>query len=402
VKPKVPPKIRRGKPPWTEPSNLLLIGGAVSVMVVGGLWIGSYFGRSTKEQPQVSVSPTTPTIPPTSDFKNPPGLAPEVQAIIQTATAKSTQKIQTNPQLQAIVDEVVAKVTTTKLKKEDLSISVIDLTTGDRAGHQDDQQRYPASIVKLFWAFNLYLAIDYKQIKSSGAIEEAAKKMVIDSDNEGASVVVDNISGTSSSPTKLSGEAWTTWRNKRLKINSFAHQFFGDQQSSLNIAQKTFPIPVLKLNEPQGADQQLRLENTTSAQPIRNHVSTWQAVQAMNAACGSKLLSKESSNKLCGWLTRDLKNRQWRKAPVVPANDFNPIRGFMGEGVADQGVVIRSKAGWTTESRQEVALIQGQQDHPRLIVAVFANSKEYAEDGQVFPQVSQLLYQKLKKTKPAK
>jgi hypothetical protein len=402
VKPKNPPKTRRVKPPWQEPQNLLLIGGAVSVMGVGGLWIGSYFGRSTKVQRPVAVSSTTSPISPTSDFKNPPSLAPEVQTIIQTATAKSTQKIQTSPQLQSIVDEVVVKVTTTKLAKESLSISVIDLTTGDRAGYQDDQQRYPASIVKLFWAFNLYLAIDYKQLKSSAVIEQAAKTMVIDSDNEGASVVVDAISGTSSSPTELAGAVWTNWRNNRLKINSFAHQFFGDQQSSLNIVQKTFPIPSLKLDEPKGADQQLRIESTTAAKPIRNHVSTWQAVQAMNASCGSKLLSKESSNKLCDWLTRDLKNLQWKKAPAVPANDFNPIRGFMGEGVADQNVIIRSKAGWTKESRQEVALIQGQQDHPKFIVAVFANSKEYAEDGQVFPKVSQLLYQKLKKSKPTK
>jgi hypothetical protein len=402
VKPKVPPKIRRGKPPWTEPSNLLLIGGAVSVMVVGGLWIGSYFGRSTKVQPQVVMSPSVSPSAATSDFKNPPSLAPEVRTIIQTATAKSTPKIQTSPQLQAIVNEIVAKVTTTKLAKEDLSISVIDLTTGDRAGYQDDQQRYPASIVKLFWAFHLYLATDYKQLQSSAAIDSAAKKMIVDSDNEGASVVVDTISGTSSSLTELAGTAWTAWRNNRLKINSFAHQFFDDQQSSLNIAQKTFPIPMLKLDEPKGADQQLRLENTTVNKPIRNHVSTWQAAQAMNASCGSKLLSKESSNKLCGWLTRDLKNLQWKKAPAVPANDFNPIRGFMGEGIADQQVIIRSKAGWTKESRQEVAFIQGQQDHPKLIVAVFANSKEYAEDGQVFPQISQLLYQKLKKSKSTK
>jgi hypothetical protein len=366
---------------------------------VGGLWIGSYFARSTKVQPQVAVSPSISPSATTSDFKNPPSLAPEVRTIIQTATAKSTQKTQTSPQLQAIVDEVVAKVTTTKLTKEDLSISVIDLITGDQAGYQDNQQRYPASVVKLFWAFHLYLAADYKQLQSNATIDSAAKKMIIDSDNEGASVVVDTISGTSSSLTELAGAAWTTWRNNRLKINSFADQLFGDQQSSLNIAQKTFPIPMLKLDEPKGADQQLRLESTTAAEPIRNHVSARQAVQAMNAACGSKLLSKESSNKLCGWLTRNLKNPQWKKAPAIPANDFNPIRGFMGEGVADQTVIIRSKAGWTKDSRQEVAFIQGQQDNPKFIVAVFANSKEYAEDGQVFAKVSQLLYQKLKKSK---
>jgi hypothetical protein len=67
----------------------------------------------------------------------------------------------------------------------------------------------------------------------------------------------------------------------------------------------------------------------------------------------------------------------------------------MGEGVAGQKnvTIIRSKAGWTKNSRQEVIAIKN--DKNTLIIAVFANNLTYANSDKIFPAISSNLYSQL-------
>jgi beta-lactamase class A len=296
--------------------------------------------------------------------------------------------------LQKVVDGVVREVTNDQLKKEDLSISIIDVTRGEIAGYQSTRMNYPASVVKLFWAVALYEQIDRKLWRNPETFDKLARKMILESDNEAASFIVDSISGAPSISKDLSDKDWQAWHSKRLFINQF---FSKGGYEDLNVSHKTYPIPYLKLSEPLGTDQRARLEGTTLEKPKSNQVSAEQAAKLMYETCSVPTLSVESAKKICSWLGRNLKDTAWQKAPGIPINDFNPIRGFMGEGVAkERGVTIRSKAGWTKGSRQEVVAIKSSNGNV-FIVAVFANSPAYATDAQVFPNISSKLYSALTK-----
>jgi beta-lactamase class A len=337
----------------------------------------------------------SPQLPPT--FKLPlPTLVSSAAGVSNMVHRSSiaTTPLKPSPRLQKIVDDVVKEVTNDKIKKEFLSISVIDVNNGEIAGYQSDRMEYPASIVKLFWAVALYEQIDRKLWNNPGTFDALAKKMIIESDNEAASFIVDSISRASSLPNNLAGAEWQAWKSQRLNINNFYSQ---SGYEGLNVSQKTYPIPYLKMSEPLGTDKQLRREDTTTDKPRRNKITAEQAAKLMYETCSVPSLSAESAKKICGWLTRDIKDATWRKAPGIPVNDFNPIRGFMGEGVANnQGVTVRSKAGWTKESRQEVVTIRDAEGNT-LVIAIFANSSEYAINANVFPVIAKKIYTSARK-----
>lgn len=293
--------------------------------------------------------------------------------------------------LQKIIEGTVKLVTNEKLKKEDLSIAVIDVNRNEIAGYQSDRLEYPASVAKLFWAVALYEQIDHKLWENTATFDVLAKKMIVESDNEAASFIVDSITRAPSLAKNLEGEEWQDWKSKRLSVNQFFNQ---SGYEDLDVSQKTYPVPYLNLSEPKGTDKAMRQENTLD-KPIRNKVTVEQAAKLMYEVCSVSSLSQESFAKICRWLSRDVKNENWKKAPGIPINDFNPIRGFMGEGVAGQKNVtsIRSKAGWTKNSRQEVIEIKN--DKITLIIAVFANNLAYANSDKIFPAISNNLYSQL-------
>lgn len=396
-------------------SRLLLI--STVLLASTGWLIGIFFlsnkSPSTQEVKDNTVEVVSSASPATSQkvqttitfpqSKLPPGFNSPVPKLVSSNTefgnivhrsTLSKTPLKVSDRLQKILNSVVQEVTNDQLKKEDLSVSVIDVTRGEIAGYQPNKMKYPASVAKLFWAVVLYEQIDRKLWKNPATFDELAKEMIVKSDNEAASFIVDSISGAPSISKDLSDKDWQAWQSKRLFINQFFHQ---GGYEDLNVSQKTYPVPYLNLSEPSGTEQRSRLEGTTSEKPKSNQISAEQAAKLMYETCYVPTLSVESTKKICSWLGRNLKDTAWQKAPGIPINDFNPIRGFMGEGVAkNQGVTIRSKAGWTTGSRQEVAAIKNS-DGNVFIVSVFANSPAYATDAQVFPNISGKLYSELTK-----
>jgi Beta-lactamase enzyme family len=387
--------------------KILALGGLVSTSVLVGALLAwkkqssnsvtvNNFPISTSiQQPVVTKVDTNVDFPaaqlPTM-FKSLP--VPELISdtrLVHKSTLEKSPLIEST-RLQKIIENTVKLVTNEKLKKEDLSIAIIDVNRNETAGYQSDRLEYPASVVKLFWAVALYGQIDHKLWKNTATFDDLAKKMIVESDNEAASFIVDSITKAPSLAKNLEGKEWQNWKSKRLSVNQF---FNLGGYENLDVSQKTYPIPYLNLSEPTGTDKTMRQEKT-SDKPIRNKVTAEQAAKLMYEVCSvSSLLSQESSTKICNWLSRDVKNGNWKKAPGIPINDFNPIRGFMGEGVAGQKnvTIIRSKAGWTKNSRQEVIAIKN--DKNTLIITVFANNLAYANSDKIFPAISSNLYSQL-------
>jgi hypothetical protein len=74
---------------------------------------------------------------------------------------------------------------------------------------------------------------------------------------------------------------------------------------------------------------------------------------------------------------------------------FSPIYGFLGQNL-NQDIDIFSKAGWTSKTRQEVALIRHRLTQKEIIVAIFAEGKSYAQDENLFPEIATFLVKELK------
>ena len=135
---------------------------------------------------------------------------------------------------------------------------------------------------------------------------------------------------------KLNKEGFTQWKKQRQSINRF---FQNANYQDINISQKTFPIPDLKINEPQGTDLQIRGDNPQK--PIRNKITTYHAARLMYEIATQQAVAPEYSQKMLNLLTRDLRREAWKFDPPNP-DEFNPVENFLGEGVAEEKVQFAS------------------------------------------------------------
>ncbi len=347
--------------------------------------------NQTTTNPDSSLLPTLPTNAAVSN--TPP---PEVQQqenlgepIYQVV--KSTRLIESK-KLEKIVGNIVDLVKNNNLNSQVLSVTLIDVNTGEIAGYQQQILRFPASVVKLFWLVELYSQIALKRVEYSDILKPFIVKMIKDSDNEAASEIIDLITVTKSSPqSQTQIQDYQEWKKNRQWLNRFfANSKIGYE--GINISQKTFPIPREKLPEPLGYDLQIRGDNLD--RPIRNKISTKQAAQLMYEIATGNAIDSNYSKTLFDWLKWDLATEE-RKKIDPNTGRFNPIITYFGEALEQKNVVFASKAGWTSQTRQEVAYIATQDGKTKYILAVFAEDKAYAKNQKIFPQISKLVYQKM-------
>jgi hypothetical protein len=301
-----------------------------------------------------------------------------------------------DPQLQLVIYDIIKAVKSKSLTTNNLSITLIDANTKKFAGYQQEAPRFPASIAKMFWLTVLHGQIQHGMWSNPSAFDPFITKMMKESDNDSSSFIIDRMTDTHSSKADLNPQEFQAWLDKRkLYINYFFHQA-GYQ--SINLTQKTYPIPYLDLQEPKGNELQVRLEPTNPAKkPIRNQVSTMDAARLMYEICHSKqALSVQLSTRMCGFLKKDINPKSWKS---IKKEDFNPIETFFGQSLSYKNTELFSKAGWTPNARQEVAMIRMLDRKQEYILAVFAEDSKYGNNKEIFPEISKLVYQKLHKDK---
>lgn len=289
--------------------------------------------------------------------------------------------------LQAIVNDVVNLAKAKGLPAEPLSITLIDAKTSETAGYQQDTLRYPASVVKMFLMVVLYAQIENGIWADREDFTPYLTKMIKESDNEATSFILDEITGTHSE-SELNSEKFQIWKNKRLQVNRF-FQLAG--YKDINISQKTFPIDYMNLSEPQGSELQMLGE------PIWNwnKITTKQAARLMYEICYTgQAVSPKASKKMCELLKRDLNPKIWQKESPE-SEDFNPVKTLFGESLSDTNVRFYSKAGWTSIARGETAMIATGNKKPTYILAILAQDSAYANDVNIFPQMSRLVYNRM-------
>jgi hypothetical protein len=309
---------------------------------------------------------------------------------VPTYTVGAIAHSQPSRNLKAIVDQVVSIAGNSGLPTDALSVSLIDLKSKRSAAYQDDVLRFPASISKMFWMVETYAWIQQGLLPAQdGEFNLSACKqsdicyMIQNSDNEAASRIVDRLTSTQSIANNLSESEYKGWLDQRRQLNSYFRQAgFKD----INVSQKNFPIPYLKLDKPVGPELQMRGDPSS---PYRNKISTAQASQVMYDIVNGQAVSPDKSQKMMELLNRyDLQTGAWK------GKQYNEIEGFLGEGL-DPNVSLLSKVGWTSESRQEVVRITSPDGRADYILVIFADHPAYAKDWKIFPNLSKFVYDKM-------
>jgi len=333
--------------------------------------------------PQQSLAP----VPKLSKLPTVPNILPQIERENALAyNVKTKPNFKKSLALQALVNDIVATTLGKGLPSNPLSITLIDAKTGEYAEYQQDKPRFPASVVKLFWMVDLYAQIENGIWNESDFISYL-NGMIKKSDNNAASVVLDSITDTVSGK-YLKGKEYEIWLNKRKQVNTFFQQA---EYEKINISQKAFPITNLKIYEPQGSDLTMRGDPKA---PIRNQITTQQAARLLYEITEGQAVSAVASQKMANWLSIDSATRIEKKAQHDP-NEFNPVRGYLSESLPTD-VFFAGKAGWTSNSRQEAAYIATKDGKAAYILVIFAEDRSYAYDWTIFPQISRLVFERMK------
>ncbi len=347
---------------------------------------------STTNQSPIAVTPTLSPSVGTAPQVVPPSSLPIVSnhrsiayRVVQPTSFKAP-----SVKLKSLVQQVVKYSRDRQLPTDALSVVLIDRQTGEKADYNGSVYRYPASVVKMFWLVAIYQKIANGEVPET-SLTRAIEDMVRISDNNGASKIVDTLTQTKSTRSKLTTKDFEIQKQQRQNLNEFFQQ--AGYSKNFNISQKTFPIPAENAIEPIGFDQQLR--GVDSRSPTRNRVTANDAARLMYEIVTDRAVSPVFSHKMQKLLSREIDPKSWRK---IPAEDFNLVESFFGEGlIVDRTDNIISKAGWTPMSRQEVAFIKSKDGKTKYILAIFGDAPAYGNNKKIFPDIAKLVDREMQK-----
>lgn len=353
--------------PWAA---LFLFVGAGS----GGFLAGGWLALRWAEPTLVAVESS----PRTGNNLEPSTVIPEGQLIYNVRSAPPTSY---NPQLQETVNQMVAWVQQQGLPVAKLSITLMDVTNPDTpqiAGYQQQELRYPASVVKLFWLVT-FLAYQQAGLLRPGDVDVIdLNAMMQQSSNDAASRVVDAITGTTSGA-DLSPGPLAEWRQARERLNHF---FRGAGYGYMNLKHKNFPIYSLGQEAPQGRELQLR---GGTDPPSRNQLTTWQTARLLYEIYTLQAVSPALSQKMQNLIDRP------------PAVRSQNLAGFLGASLPESATVM-GKEGQTSTSRQDGVIISN--GRMAYILVVFGDDPAYSADDQFLPELSRLSWQSMSRLHP--
>jgi len=297
-----------------------------------------------------------------------------------TYNVKNAPELERSVQLDSLVNYASEiKATEKNLPIDKLSVILIDLNTRTFGAYQHQKPLFPASITKLFWLIALF-EYEKEQIIDDEIPMTELYDMMQDSDNDPASRVVNILTNTKSGEA-LSAQALAQWKAKRETINTF---YTAANYQNININQKNFPIPKEGFEDPTGSDKAIR---GNESNPIRN---------ALTAEAIARLLYEiETEQAVSPDYSRKAKNLMKRDFAKEAAKRYDSITGFLGKGLDPSEVSLHSKAGWTSDSRQDTAIVYSADSSVHYILVVMGEDKAYAKNEDYFPEVSEYIFKQM-------
>ncbi|MGF1459151.1 MAG: serine hydrolase [Leptolyngbyaceae cyanobacterium] len=293
--------------------------------------------------------------------------------------------------LERIVWGAVGLLADKGLPTDVVSVSLVDLKAPccQYAQFQDQQARYPASVVKLFWLVALYNHYQTGRMSPEAALHPDDELLTVHYSNNGAaSRVLDAVTQTQSGAS-LTGNDWADWLAARQTINDY---FLRAHYPDLNIAHKTFPVPDLGMTERTGRDLQFAAGETLGKEhPLtRNYLTTRAAARLLYEIETGQAVAAEYSDRLKAHLRHSTDPAIWQ------TTESNAIAGFFGEYLPPD-VQLYTKLGFTfDEGRQEAAIIISPDNQTRFVLVMFANDPMYSTgDVTAFPAVARYIYDRM-------
>ena len=177
----------------------------------------------------------------------------QITSTTELAYKHIPSKFSNSQKLQEIVNAVIQEAKEKNLPTQQLSITLIDVNTGTIAGYQQQNLRYPASVVKLFWMVALYNQIYAGLLQQDQGLFGDLEKMIKESDNDAGSRIINTITKTTSG-SNLPQQEYQAWLKKRTLVNRF---FRSANYEGIDISHKTFPVRSEGMSSPQGRDLQI-------------------------------------------------------------------------------------------------------------------------------------------------
>ncbi|MEM6437364.1 MAG: serine hydrolase [Cyanobacteria bacterium P01_D01_bin.115] len=324
-------------------------------------------------------------------------IARDYDQLRYTATAQPPFRTSSLPGQSPSLDEIMAGILNLLVQHNQptaaVSISLVDLTDHccDYGHYQDQQRRYPASVVKLFWLVALYGQYDAGDLQPEVDLIADDEALMAHYSNNGASSRVLDVLTQTTSGESLDDTSLAEWSTARNTVNEyFTLANYGD----VNLAHKTFPIPDLALDQRTGRDLQLAIGAAATAVPTlteRNYLTTRDTARLLYEIETGQAISPAYSDRIKAHLQHSTDPAVWQ------ADSANAIEGFLGEYLPPD-TQLHTKLGFTfDDGRQEAAIIATPDGQTRFILVVFANDAVYSADTEIFPKVGRYVYDQMQR-----
>lgn len=231
---------------------------------------------------------------------------------------------------------------------------------------------FPAIVVKLFYLIAAEAKIAQGRLQRTKEYERAAGRMIRLSSNNATNYIVDLLSGVTSGP-ELPPAKLKAWATKRQAVNRYFARLKWPELVDFNATQKTWD------DSPFGREWQGRYELPNN----HNRISTEAAARALWEIAAGRAVSPAASRRMLRQLSRQLDPKAWGE------ESENQVEGFLGQGLP-RGAKLWSKAGWTSQVRHDVGLVQ-LTDGTTFVAAAFIQGQKAAADSRILPFVAKAL-----------
>ena len=276
--------------------------------------------------------------------------------------------------LQALVDEAaqtaLQRFAAKGLKPDELAVTLIDLRDATRqpqASYRGDVPIYPASVSKMFYLVAVHRWLQDGKLKMTPDLPQILNEMIVESWNEPTQYVVDLLTDTTSGP-PLPPNEMKKWSEKRNVVNRY---FASLGYRNINLNQKVY------CEASYGREKIFRGANGEN----RNKLTTDATARLMTEIALGKAITPERSKQMMDLMKRD---------PYLTGGDLeDQARGFTGIAVKNRpGVKLWSKAGWTSETRHDVAYLETP-DGLKFVLATF--TVNHANERDIIPTVAEVI-----------
>ncbi len=268
-----------------------------------------------------------------------------------------------------IIDAALQKFTPSGFAADRLALTILvpdgDGVAQPRWRHRGGCLIYPASVVKLFYMVAAHAWKAEGRLRASGELDRALSAMIRVSSNDATNYIVNLLTGALGGP-ELPPESFKRWMVRRQAVNRYFSSWRWSEFAGINVLQKTWD------EGPYGRERQARMRPRHG----RNRLTTDATARLLWAIDRGAVVSSAACRAMLSVLERSP-----GRTGEEPGGD--QIIGFFGEGLPT-GSRLWSKAGWTSETRHDAAIVE-LPNRRRFILVGFAVGREQASNAKLLP-----------------